>query len=192
MEVPKITDYSSFTYQLPSEATDKDYQKLSSKLKTFVQSPKFLRQGSTIDEYDPETGKRVKRPVSNVVYKESPNAEEGLPAEELRQLINRGIRENDRKALQQASKYQFYSADKFVTQKERMKEEDKAKRKRIILMSLALGIPLGAGLATVPFSNAKLMNKDITIKSYIDAAKMAALGLLIGTGATGIIEGTRA
>lgn len=192
MEAPKITDYSSFAYQLPQQPTDKDYEKLSSKLKTFVQSSKFLREGSTIDQYDPETGKRVKRPISNVVYKESPQTPQGLPAQQLRELISRGVRQQDRKALQQASKYQFYSADKFITQKERMKEEDKAKRKRIILMSLALGIPLGAGLATVPFSNAKLMNNPVTAKHYIDAAKMAALGLLVGTGATALIEGTRA
>ena len=57
-------------------------------------------------------------------------------------------------------------------------------------MSLALGIPLGAGLATVPFSNAKLMNDQDTIGHYMNAAKMAALGLLIGTGTAGLIEGT--
>lgn len=191
MESPKITDYSSFTYQLPQEATDKDYQKLSSKLKTFVQSSKFLRQGSTVDEYDPETGKRVKRPVSNVVYKESPQAQEGLPAQELRQLINRGIRENDREALQQASKYQFYSADRFITQKERMKQEDKDKRKRIILWSLALGLPLGAGLAVTPFTHAKFMGNKIEPGHYINAAKMAVFGLLAGAGAAGLIEGSR-
>ena len=191
MEAPKITDYSSFAYQLPQQPTDKDYEKLSSKLKTFVQSSKFLREGSTIDQYDPETGKRVKRPVSNVVYKESPQDQEGLPAQQLRQLINRGVRQQDRKALQQASKYQFYSADKFITQKERAKEDDKKKRKRIILTSLALGVPLGAVLSTVPFSNARLMNEELTPQHYTNAAKLAALGLLIGTGTTALIEGTR-
>lgn len=191
MEAPKITDYSSFAYQLPQQPTDKDYEKLSSKLKTFVQSPKFLRQGSTIDEYDPQTGKRVKRPISNVVYKESPEDQEGLPAQQLRELINRGIRENDKKALQHASKYQFYSADRFITQKQRMKEEDKNKRKRILLTSLALGLPLGALLATVPFSNAKRMGDEVSAKHYMDSIKLAALGLLLGTGTTAVIEGTR-
>lgn len=192
MDEPRITDYSSFVYQLPVEPTDKDYQKLSSKLKTFVQSPKFLRQGSTIDQYDPQTGKRIKRPISNVVYKQSPYDQEGLPAQELRQLINKAVRENDKNALQQASKYQFFSADRFISQKERLKEEDKKKRKRILLMSLILGVPIGAGLATVPFSNAKLMGDKVQTRHYVDSAKLAVLGFLLGTGTAGLIEGTRA
>lgn len=191
MNNPRITDYSSFVYQLPETATDKDYQKLSSKLKTFVQSSKFLRQGSTVDEYDPQTGKRIKRPISNVIYKESPKAKKGIPAQKLRILINKGIRQNDRKALQRAARYQFFSADRFLTQKQRLQLEDKDKRKRVLLTSLAFGIPFGAGLATVPFLDAKLMHSPIDAKHYVDAAKLAALGLLLGTGTAAMIEGIR-
>jgi len=50
-----------------------------------------------------------------VVYKSSPQDEEGLPAEELRQLIQKGVLENNREALEEASKYHFYTADRFVT-----------------------------------------------------------------------------
>ena len=191
MEAPKITDYSSWTYQLPADASQKDYEKLSSKLKTFVESSKFLRQGSTVDEYDPQTGKRVKRPVTNVVYKETPQASQGLPAQELRELIQRGIMENDKKALQEASKYHYYSADKFITQKERQKEEDKKARTRIILTSLAAGVPMGTALALVPFINARRNGDPFTVGKVIDSAKMGLLGFGGGVAVAGLMEGMR-
>lgn len=191
METPKITDYSSWTYQLPKDPAQKDYEKLSSKLKTFVQSSKFLRQGSTVDEYDPQTGKRVKHPVTNVVYKETPESSEGLPAEELRQLIQQGVLAGDKKALEEASKYHYYSADRFVTQKQRQKEEDKKKRTRIILTSLAVGVPAGTALALIPFINARRHGDPITMGRIMDAGKMGLLGLAGGVATAGIIEGTR-
>ena len=53
--------------------------------------------------------------MTNVVYKETPESSEGLPAEELRQLIQQGVLAGDKKALEEASKYHYYSADRFVT-----------------------------------------------------------------------------
>ena len=187
----QITDYSSWTYNLPAEASQKDYEKLSSKLKTFVQSSKFLRQGSTVDEYDPQTGKRVKRPVSNVIYKETPESTEGLPAEELRELIQKGIMEQDKKALEEASKYHYYTADRFVTEKQKAKEQDKRRRKRIILTSLAVGVPAGSALALAHIINARKMGDPITVGKVVDAAKLGALGLGGGVLAAGIAESLR-
>ena len=186
-----ITDYSSWTYNLPAEATQKDYQKLSSKLKTFVQSSKFLRQGSTVDEYDPQTGKRVKRPISNVVYKQSPDSQQGLPAQELRMLIQQGVMQGDKKALEQASKYHYYTADKFITQKQRQKEEDKRHRKRVLLTALAVGVPTGSLLALVPFINAARMDRQITVGTAMDAGKMGALGLGAGVAVAGLAQAIR-
>ena len=190
MEAPKITDYSSWTYQLPAQATQKDYEKLSSKLKTFVQSSKFLRQGSTVDEYDPQTGKRIKRPVVNVVYKQHPD-DQGLPSQELRELIQWGIMQKDKKALQEASKYHYYTADKFITEKQRLKEEDKRRRKRILLTTLAVGVPAGGLLALVPFIDAARMDRPINVGTAMDAGKMGLLGLSTGVAAAGISETLR-
>lgn len=187
MTPSKVFDYSSWTYNLPAEATQKDYQKLSSKLKTFVESSKFLRQGSTVDQYDPQTGKRIKRPVTNVVYKQHPD-DQGLPSQELRELIQWGIMQKDKKALQEASKYHYYEADKFITQKERLKEQDKKRRKRILLTSLLVGLPAGGALAIVPFLDAKRMDKPINVGTAMDAGKMALLGLGTGVGAAGLME----
>ena len=191
MEIPKITDYSSWTYSLPANASQKDYQKLSSKLKAFVQSSKFLREGSTVDEYDPQTGKRIKRPVTNVVYKETPQSSEGLPAEELRQLIQQGVLEGNKEALEEASKYHYYTADKFISQKQRQKEEDKKRRTRIILTSLAVGVPAGTALALIPFINARKYGDPINVGRVLDAGKMGLLGLGLGVGTAGVIEGIR-
>lgn len=190
MTPSKVFDYSSWTYNLPAEASQKDYQRLASKLKTFVQSSKFLRQGSTVDQYDPQTGKRIKRPVSNVVYKQNPD-DQGLPAEELRELIQWGIMHGDKKALQEAAKYHYYQADKFITQKQRAKEQDKKRRTRILLTSLAVGVPAGGALALVPFINAKRMGDPINVRTAIDAGKMGLLGLGAGVGTAGILEALR-
>ena len=99
--------------------------------------------------------------------------------------------QNDKQALQEASKYHYYSADKFITEKQRQKEEDKNKRTRIILTALATGIPMGTALALVPFINARRNGDPITVGKVVDAGKMGLLGLGGGVAVAGLMEGIR-
>lgn len=188
-----ITDYNNWTHSLPQNPQQKDYNKLADKLKTYVTSSKFVSQGDTVDQYDPQTGKRVKRPIYDVVYRQNPMST-GISAQQLRKKIYRAILSKDKKKLEQASKYRFYSARRALTQaelKNRIQEEQRqrqrAKRKRTILTASALG-GLGASLGLIPFIHAKKNGQKFTVAQLKRSLKMGAAGVGTGLLATGLVQ----
>lgn len=187
----RILDYSKWTYSLPQNPTEKDYAQLASKLKTYVDSPKFLRQGSTVDEYDPQTGKRVKRPITNVIYRQTPGGPQGLSSQELRKKIQQALLTKDKQELEQASKYHYFTANKFQTLKQRRKQQDKDKRKRILLEVLAFGTPAALAGASVPFITAARFGDPINAGTVIEAAKLGGVGFGAGALGTGLLESLR-
>lgn len=43
----EINDYSGWMYSLPPNPQQKDWKQLATKLKSYIESPKFMRTGST-------------------------------------------------------------------------------------------------------------------------------------------------
>lgn len=184
-----ITDYTNWTYSLPQNPEQKDYKQLSSKLKSFVGSSKFLREGSTVDQYDPQTGKRIKRPIKNVIYSTSPNGS-GIDAESLRDQINSALINNDYSQLQRLSKYHYYSADTLPSSidiKQEQQQRQRLRRRRILLQAVAFG-GIGSTLGLLPFINRKLKDQPVGLQDVKDSLKLTGAGIAGGLGTAGIIQ----
>lgn len=191
-----VTDYNNWTYSLPQDPQQKDYSKLADKLKTYVTSSKFVTQGSTVDQYDPQTGKRIKRPLYDVVYRQNPMSQ-GISAQELRKKIYRAILSKDKNKLQQASKYRFYSARRSLTPAEvarklqqEQKQRQRKKRKRVILTAAVLG-GAGASAGLLPFIYARKNGQKFTFGELKKSLKLGAAGVGTGILATGLIQAVR-
>ena len=187
----RVLDYAKWTYELPQNPSQKDYSQLSTKLKSYVESPKFLRQGSTIDQYDPQTGKRIKRPITNVIYRQRPGEKNGIPSQQLRALIYKALAKKDKAGLQRASKYHYFTANKFLTQKQKRARQDKERRKRVLLEVLAFGAPTAVAAGSLPFISAKLYGDPINADTAIKAGKLGAAGFGIGVLGAGLLESMR-
>lgn len=182
-----IEDYSNFQYTLGKRPTKKEWEKLQRKLTTYVDSNKFLRQGSTVDQYDQVTGKRVKRPIYNVTYKKDFYDQQGIPAQIYRNQLKLALKNKNKKAIRNLLQYDTYAADKFVTLKQQQQLADKKRRGRILLTSVLLG-GTGALLGIVPYIEAKKEGRQKdpnTIRQIINAA---GIGAGLGITTTGLIE----
>lgn len=182
-----IQDYSNWTHQLPSKPTKADWNRLKNKLNTYIGSSKFLRQGSTIDQYDQTTGKRVKVPIKDVLYKKNLGDEYGISAQDLRQNIKAAVRSNDKQALKDVSDYRFYEATKFKTPKQLAAQQDKKRRKRVLISSAILG---GGGLmlGLLPIVQAYKEQQPINKRVLGQAAVTGLAGGAAGLITTGLIQ----
>lgn len=191
-----VTDFNSWTHSLPAGPTEKDYAQLANKLKTYVNSSKFVREGSVIDQYDPQTGKRIKRPITDVVYRQTPMSQ-GISSQQLRRQINMAILSGNKRMLKDVSKYRFYSGRKSRTSaqikqtaQELQKQRQRNRRKRVIITAAILG-GAGASLGLIPFIHAKKTGQRFTMKNVIQSAKIGGAGLGTGLLATGLIQAVR-
>ena len=188
-----VTDYNSWTYSLPPQPTQKDYKQLSTKLKSFVGSSKFLREGSTIDEYDPQTGKRIKRPVHNVTYTQGLH-QKGIPAQTYRRMIYDALNANDYDMMANLANYRYYNADTMPTKADlqKIKQQQRQKKTRRVLFNAAvLGGGGGQALGILPYVVKIKDRQSIKKQDVIDSLQLTGLGLIGGLTATGLIESMR-
>lgn len=183
----KITDYSGWTYSLPSQPQQKDWKQLQNKLKTYSESSKFLRQGSTIQQYDQKSGKLVRKPIYNVIHTINQDDKHGIKAQDLRDMIRQSVLTGDRQLMNDVSQYRYVTADKFVSQKQRQAQQDRIRRKRILITTLVLG---GAGslLGLVPLISHYKRGESFNKKIVKDSLLAGGLGMAGGIGLTGLIE----
>lgn len=188
-----VTDYNSWTYSLPPQPTQKDYKQLSTKLKSFVGSSKFLREGSTIDEYDPQTGKRIKRPVHNVTYTQGLH-QKGIPAQTYRRMVYDALNANDYDMMANLANYRYYNADTMPTKADlqKIKQQQRQKKTRRVLFNTAL-LAGGGGLALgiLPYVVKIKNNQKIKKQDIVNSAKLAGLGIGAGLTLTGLMESMR-
>ena len=83
--------------------------------------------------------------------------------------------------------YKYYQADKFKTAKEVLKEQDKARRKRVLIMSLILGGGGALGLGALPIIDVKRQGREISKQTFMDSLTAGAVGGGLGLGLTGLI-----
>lgn len=188
-----VTDYNSWTYSLPPQPTQKDYKQLSTKLKSFVGSSKFLREGSTIDEYDPQTGKRIKRPVHNVTYTQGLH-QKGIPAQTYRRMVYDALNANDYDMMANLANYRYYNADTMPTKSDlqKIKQQQRQKKTRRVLFNAAV-LAGGGGLALgiLPYVVKIKNNQKIKRQDIVNSAKLTGLGIGAGLTLTGLMESMR-
>ena len=186
----EVTDYSGWMHSLPASPTQKDWKQLQQKLNTYAQGSKFIRDGSTVQQVDSNTGKLVRKPVMNVVHKMNPEDKTGIRAQDLRSMIQQAVLTGDRDLLKEVSKYRYYTADKFVSPEEIKKQLDRKKRKRLLVGALVLG-GIGSTAGALPFIADRKQGKSHTAKTFQDALALGGLGAAAGVGTAGLIEAMR-
>lgn len=193
----RFSGYSGFTDSLPQQPTQAQVKQLASKLKTYVNSTKFLRPGSQINVYDKKLKQGMKLPVTNVSYITAPG-QRGISHQQFKDLAMRGIIENDPQLLRQAAAYKYVSG---VTgknalqlkqqQQQRIKNKEKDSQKRKALMGWLLG---GTGFVTaaaIPYIAQQLQNRPHSVNTYINGLKTGAGGAVGGIGLAAILNAMR-
>ena len=190
----RFSGYSGFTDSMPQQPTQAQVRQLASKLKTYINSTKFLKPGSTINVYDKKLGQGMKLPVSNVSYT-SALGEKGISHQQFKDLAMRGIIENNPDLLRQAAAYKYVTG---VTgknaqqlkqqQQQRIQDLQKAARKRKALLGWLLG---GAGAiigASTPYIVQQIQKRPHTQQTYARGARAGVAGAVTGAGLAAVLN----
>lgn len=184
----RFSGYSGFTDSLPQQPTQAQVRQLASKLKTYVNSTKFLKPGSQINVYDKKLKQGVKLPVTNVRYIATPG-QKGITHQQFKDLAMRGIIANNPQLLRQAAAYKYVSG---VTgknalqlkqqQQQRIQEQQAAQQKKKALLGWLLG---GGGAvigAATPYIVQQIQKKPHTDQTYSTGLKTGIAGAAAGVG----------
>ena len=193
----RFSGYSGFTDSLPQQPTQAQVRQLASKLKTYVNSTKFLKPGSQINVYDKKLKQGVKLPVTNVHYIATPG-QKGISHQQFKDLAMRGIIKNDPQLLRQAAAYKYVSG---VTgknalqlkqqQQQRIKNKEKDSQKRKALMGWLLGGTGFVTAATIPYIAQELQDRPHSVDTYINGLKTGAGGAVAGVGLAALLNSMR-
>lgn len=193
----RFSGYSGFTDSMPQQPTQAQVRQLASKLKTYVNSTKFLKPGSQINVYDKKLKQGIKLPVTNVSYITVPG-QKGISHQQFKDLAMRGIIANDPQLLRQAAAYKYVSG---VTgknaqqlkqqQQQKIQDKEKASQKRKALLGWLLGGIGAASGAALPYVVQELQGRKHTSQTYADAAKTGAGGAVAGVGLAALLNSMR-
>lgn len=178
---------ANFPFTLSKNPTDKEWQQLLKELNTYIDSSSFIRQGSIVDQYDPDTGKHINRPLYNVQYKKSFYDDYGIPAQTFRATIKQAVSDRDINTLRKALQHKYYKAQRFLSDSQKEELENRKRRSRLILQTVLLS-GAGALAGLIPYYKAKKENRQIDPKILKDIITASSVGALSGTAASGIIE----
>lgn len=170
--------YAGWTEAAPQQLTQKEAQRLAKQLKTYVNSTKFIQQGSKVNKVN-DQGILVKAPVKDVTYYQDAQGSNPMSAQQLDDFIRTAIITKDPKMLQEASLYRFYASNPLVTQKQRVQEALKDYRRRLSRNSLIWSTILGTAGAALPLAQRAVDKKQID-KDTLKAATVLALAGLGG------------
>lgn len=173
--------YAGWTDAAPQNLSQKDAQKLAKQLKTYVNSTKFIQDGSKIDTIDNQ-GVLKKAPVKNVTYYTDADGSNPMSAQDLQDFIRTAIVNKDPQMLQRASLYRFYNSDRLKTAKQLAQEKVQDHRRRLGRNATILGSTLGVVGASLPIADRLTQGDTIDAKTLKSAALLAIAG--IGTGMT--------
>lgn len=171
--------YANWTDAAPQNLSQKDAQKLAKQLKTYVNSTKFIQDGSKVDMKD-QQGVLKKAPVKNVTYYTDGRGKNPIAANQLNQTIRQALISKDPKKLRQASLYRFYTSQPIVTQKQQVKRQISNYRERLAKNSLILSSLLGASGAVLPIAQKVVKGKSINSNTLKSAALLAIAGVTSG------------
>ena len=167
--------YAGWTDAAPQNLSQKDAQKLAKQLKTYVNSTKFIQDGSKINKVNKD-GVLTKAPVKDVVYYQDAQGSNPMTAQQLDDFIRTAIINKDPQMLQQASLYRFYASKPVVTQKQRIEQQIKDYRKRLSRNAFIWSTLLGIGGASLPIAQRLVSKKKVTGKAVKSATLLALAG----------------
>lgn len=193
----RFSGYSGFTDSMPQQPTQAQVRQLASKLKTYVNSTKFLKPGSQINVYDKKLKQGVKLPVTNVSYITAPG-QKGISHQQFKDLAMKGIIENDPQLLRQAAAYKYVSG---VTgknalqlkqqQQQKIQDKEKESQKRKALMGWLLGGTGFVTAATIPYIAQELQDRPHSVSTYINGLKTGVGGAVAGVGLAALLNSMR-
>lgn len=184
----RFSGYSGFTDSMPQQPTQAQVKQLAGKLKTYLNSTKFLKPGSTINVYDKALRQGIKLPVTSVSYTTAPG-ENGISHQQLKDLAMRGIIENNPDLLRQAASYKYV---KGITgknaqqlkqqQQQRIEEQQAARQKKKALLGWLLGSGGAIIGASAPYIIQQMQRRPHTAQTYARGAKTGIAGAAAGVG----------
>lgn len=177
--------YAGWTDAAPQNLSQKDAQKLAKQLKTYVNSTKFVRNGSKIDKLDKD-GILVKTPVKNVKYYTDAQGSQPMTAKQLDDYIRTAIITKDPQMLQRASLYRFYKSTPIKTQKQKTIQSMAKYRKRLGRNAAIWSTVLGVAGAALPIADRLTLKASIDKKTLQSATLLAIAGIGSGMAIAGL------
>lgn len=171
--------YAGWTDAAPQNLSQKDVQKLAKQLKTYVNSTKFVQDGTKVNKLNAQ-GILTKAPVKNVTYYTDADGSNPMSAQDLQDFIRTAIVNKDPEMLQQASLYRFYKSTPMKTSKQLAQQRAQDYRKRLSRNAAIWGTVLGASGAALPIADRLTLGKTVDSSTLKSAALLALAG--IGTG----------
>lgn len=172
-------EYAGWTDAASQNLTDKEAQKLAKQLKSYVNSSKFIQQGSKVNKIN-DQGALTKVPIKNVIYYTSADAQNPISAQQLDDLIHTAVITKEPELLSRVSKYRFYTGQPVVSKKQLLEAKQDQYRKRLTRNSTILGLALSTTGASIPIIYRKAEDKSINKDTLKGAALLALTGLASG------------
>lgn len=168
--------YAGWTDAAPQNLSQKDAQKLAKQLKTYVNSTKFIQDGSKINKLNNQ-GILVKAPVKNVTYYTDADGSNPMSAQQLNDFIRTAIINKDPQMLQQASLYRFYASNPIKTQKQQIQQKLEDYKRRLGTNAFIWSTLLGLGGASLPIAQRLIAKKRVNNKTIKSAFLLALAGI---------------
>ena len=172
--------YAGWTDAAPQNLSQKDAQKLAKQLKTYVNSTKFIQDGSKINKVN-QQGILVKAPVKDVTYYTNAQGADPMSSQQLDDYIRTAVITKDPQMLQRASLYRFYNSKPLVTTKQREKQRATQYKDRLTRNVFMSSVGLGLAGGALPFVQAAIADKYVNSKTLKSAALLALAGIASGS-----------
>ena len=171
--------YAGWTDAATQQLNQKQVAQLAKQLKAYVNSTKFVQEGSKINKVN-DQGVLTKVPVKDVTYYTDAEGSNPMSAQDLDDFIRTAIINKDPEMLRQASLYRFYNSIPIKTSKQLAKQRVQDHKKRLSRNALISSSILGVGGLALPIAGRLVQGKDVDSNTMRQAILLALAG--IGTG----------